>query len=203
MKFSINQFKVLLMFILCTFLLYLIFKMTNYLSHNGYIMECFTNNVIQENINGSTSHTVNMPLTTTYSCQNFCGPTSRCAITGHQCFTDVDCPGCQQQSNGKTNAKGCIPGNDDAGKLTTGVTPSYSPLTSGYGTNELIITNNMNEKPAQANYGVDVWGESFNKGQALFNKRYKPNQLQYMPNYPTQYSLTGEFVADGPLPSNY
>jgi hypothetical protein len=24
-----------------------------------------------------------------------------------------------------------------------------------------------------------------------------------MPNYPPMYSLTGEFIGDGPLPSNY
>lgn len=203
MKFPREKTKIIFMIIVCLLLLYLIFKMSDYLSHNGYIMECFTNGSIQETVSGSTSHTVNLPLNTTYSCQNFCGPTSRCAITGQQCFTDIDCPGCQPKSSNSQSISGCIPGNDDAGKLTTAVTPVYSPLTTGYGTNELIITDNMYEKPAQANFGVDTWGDSFNKGQSLFNKRYKPNQLQYMPNYPNQYSLTGEFVADGPLPSNY
>ena len=42
-----------------------------------------------------------------------------------------------------------------------------------------------------------------NEEQELFNKRYKPNQLQFMPNYPQMYSITGEFTGDGPLPSNY
>jgi hypothetical protein len=61
----------------------------------------------------------------------------------------------------------------------------------------------MYGKPAQANFGYDTWGKTFNEGQELFNKRYKPNQLQYMPNYPPMYSITGEFIGDGPLPSNY
>ena len=176
--------------------------MIDYLAYNNYIVECFTDGPVQEG--PKTSHTVNLPLNTTYSCKNFCGPTARCSITGQQCFADIDCPGCQPYSPPlpRNNIKNVI-GDNDAGKLTLGVTPQYSPLTSGYGTHERIITDDMYGQPAQANFGVDVWGESFNQTQALFNKRYKPNQLQYMPNYPQQYSLTGEFVSDGPLPSNY
>lgn len=179
-------------------LLFLIFYTIHYLVKEKYIVECFSN---QEN--SSTSHTVNLPLNTTYSCQNFCGPTARCAITGQQCFTDVDCPGCQPYSPPLPKTKDCIPGNDDAGKLTVGVTPTYSPLTTGFGTREKIITKDMNSRPAQPNFGVNTWQQSFNEGQELFNKRYKPNQLQYMPNYPPMYSITGEFIGDGPLPSNY
>lgn len=183
-------------------LLFIVFYMIDYLVKENYIIECFTGGPVQEST--QTSHTVDLPLTTKYSCQNFCGPTARCAITGQQCFTDIDCPGCQSYSPpslSKTN--GCIPGNDDAGKLTVGVTPTYSPLTTGYGTREKVITKNMYARPPQANFGYDTWGDSFNEGQKLFNKRYKPNQLQYMPNYPPMYSITGEFIGDGPLPSNY
>jgi len=183
-------------------LLFIIFNMINYLVKENYIVECFTNGSIQES--SQTSHTVNLPLNTTYSCQNFCGPTARCAITGEQCSTDIDCPGCQPYSPPLPNTKkGCIPGNNGAGKLTSEVTPTYSPLTSGYGTRERIITKDLYAKPLQANFGSDTWGQSFNEGQELFNKRYKPNQLQFMPNYPPMYSITGEFIGDGPLPSNY
>ena len=184
-------------------LLFIVFKMINYLSSEGYIVECFENNITEEKYDGSTSHTVNLPLTTTYSCKNFCGPTARCAITGQQCFTDIDCPGCQPYSPPLSKAKDCIPGDNDAGKLTVGVTPQYSSLTSGYGTQKRIITNNINGKPAQPNFGVNTWRASFNKGLNLFNKRYKPDQLEYMPNYPPIYSITGEFLGDGPLPSNF
>lgn len=188
MKFNI--FLILIALIL----LFIIFNMIHYLVRENYIIECFNNN---------SSHTVNLPLNSTYSCKNFCGPTSRCAITGQQCFTDVDCPGCQPYSPPLPKTKDCIPGNNDAGKLTVGVTPTYSPLTTGYGTKEKIITKDMYARPLQANFGYDTWGQTFNEGQQLFNKRYKPNQLQYMPNYPPMYSITGEFIGDGPLPSNY
>ncbi len=187
--------------ILSLLLLYFVFKLGDYLASEQYIklVEKFTNNNIEESI--KTSHTVNLPLTTSYSCKNFCGPTARCAITGQQCFTDIDCPGCQPKTMQEKRAEGCITGNNDAGKLTVGVTPTYSPLTSGYGTKEKIIGNEM--RAPQANFGVDTWGESFNQGQILFNKRYKPNNIKYMPNYPPMYSITGEFIGDGPLPSNY
>jgi hypothetical protein len=193
----------LFLVILSLLLLFVVFNMIHYLSSQGYIVECFTNNIIEEKNNSSTSHTVDLPLTTSYSCKNFCGPTARCAITGQQCFTDIDCPGCQPYSPPLPKSNECVPGDNDAGKLTVGVTPQYSPLTSGYGTQEKIITDDMYGKPAQPNFGVNTWRASFDAGEALFNKRYKPNQLTYMPNYPPMYSITGEFIGDGPLPSNF
>ena len=190
-------------------LLFVIFKMIGYLSKNNYVKlncsvsEHFTGGPINEKYDGSTSHTVNLPLTTNYSCQNFCGPTARCAITGQQCFADIDCTGCQPYTPPLPKINENVPGNDDAGKLTVGVTPQYSPLTTGYGTREKIVTDDLYGKPARPNFGVDVWGSSFNKGQKLFNKRYKPNELDFMPKYPPMYTITGEFIGDGPLPSNY
>jgi hypothetical protein len=173
----------------------------NYLTNNDYIMECFTNNVLKES--SKTSHTVNLPLTTTYSCKNFCGPTARCSVTGQQCLSDSDCPGCQP-SLPKTNraSNKPVPAANDAGKLTVGVAPQYSPLTSGYGTQELVITKNMYSKPSSPNFGVDIWTKDFDESKKLFDKRYKPPQLPYMPNYPKRYSLSGEFIEDGPFPSN-
>jgi len=203
MKLNIRQYGTLFFATIAIILLYIIFKFIDYLAAEKYIVECFTDSPVRESSGPDTSHTVNLPLNTTYSCKNFCGPTSKCAITGEQCFTDIDCSGCQPYSNNLTKTPDCIPGDDDAGKLTVGVTPTYSPLTSGYGTHEKIITDNMYGQPAQANFGVDTWGNSFNEYQALFNRRYKSKQLPYMPNYPKQYSLTGDFITDGPLPSNY
>jgi hypothetical protein len=198
MKFTLNNIFLPLFALI---LLFIIFNMINYLVKDKYIVECFTNGPVQED--SKTSHTVNLPLNTTYSCQNFCGPTARCAITGQQCLSDIDCPGCQPYSPPLPKTKDCIPGNNDAGKLTSGVTPTYSPLTSGYGTRERVITKDLYSKPSQANFGYNTWRQSFNEEQELFNKRYKPNQLQFMPNYPQMYSITGEFTGDGPLPSNY
>jgi len=208
---KLNPLRISLV-IIAVILLFIIFKMIHYLTSQDYIVECFTNNIIDEKYDGSTkdsfastSHTVDLPLTTKYSCQNFCGPTARCAITGQQCFTDIDCPGCQPYVPPLKKTKDCVPGDNDAGKLTTGVTPQYSNLTSGYGTQKKVITDprRVYGKPAQPNFGVNTWMSSFNAGEKLFNKRYKPNQLEYMPKYPPMYSITGEFIGDGPLPSNF
>lgn len=78
-------------------------------------------------------------------------------------------------------------------------------MTTGFGTREKIITKDLYSKPDQANFGYDIWSKSANEVQALFNKRYKykQGQLANMPDYPATYTLTGEFVTDGPLPSNY
>ena len=181
----------------------IIFIWIHYLFYQEYIIECFTNNIIQEQQNGSTSHTVNLPLTTTYSCNNFCGPTSRCAITGQQCFTDIDCPGCQPYSPPlKKETTNCVPGDNDAGKLTIGVTPQYSTLTSGYGTREKIIIKDVYAKPYEPNFGINTWISEYNEEKNLFDDRYQPSGLQFMPNYPKRYSLSGQFMEDGPFASN-
>jgi len=203
MEISQKKHNVIFWALISFILIILIFKWINYLSNNNYIVECFTPGPINETYDGSTSHTVNLPLTTTYSCQNFCGPTARCSITGQQCFTDIDCPGCQPYSPPLKNTQSYqVPADDDAGKLTWGVTPQYSPLTSGYGTKETLVTPNPFSKPPMANYGVNVWAAGANQEYNLFNQRYKPPQLNYMPNYPQRYSFTGEFIEDGPFPSN-
>jgi hypothetical protein len=185
------------LFIAAFVLLYIIFMWIHYLVSNDYVREHFTS---------GTSDSVDLPLTTTYSCKNFCGPTARCVITGQQCFTDIDCPGCQKVIPPVTTRSGgdniMIPGDNDAGKLTWGVTPQYSVLTSGYGTHERVVTEDLYEKPAQANFGVNTWRSAFDQEEELFYKRYKPNGLEYMPKYRHTYTLTGEFVTDGPLPAN-
>ena len=197
-----KQYVTLFLVIVCFILFVSIFKWIDYLTKNDYVVECFTSSPIQEDSGPATSHTVNLPLTTTYSCKNFCGPTSRCSVTGQQCSADIDCPGCQPYSPPLKKTPDCYPGDNDAGKLTPGVTPRYSSLTSGYGTHETVITSNMFAKPAVPNFGVNTWMSEFTEGQVLFNKRYKPSGLSYMPDYPERYSLTGEFIEDGPFPSN-
>lgn len=203
MKFPKSSYAFLFLLFVSIILLFAIFKWITYLTKNKYIIECFTN--IQAVPEGpKTSHTVNLPLTTTYSCKNFCGPTARCSITGQQCFTDIDCPGCQPYSPPLPKNNGAnISGDDDAGKLTIGVTPQYSSLTAGYGTKAKIITDNVFSKPSQANFGIDTWTSTSNQGLELYNKRYKPpSSLTYMPDYSGRYSLTGSFIDDGPIASN-
>jgi len=192
-----------LYFIIISFILFiLIIKFIEFLARNNYIVECFTEGPISEEIDGSTSHTVDLPLTTTYSCKNFCGYPARCYITGQQCTADIDCPGCQPYKSKFKKNTNDVQGDNDAGKLTLGVTPTYSPLTSGYGTHQKIITTNMYSKPYMPNFGVNTWIDEFNEDQTLFNKRYKPPNIMYMPDYQQIYSLTGEFIEDGPFASN-
>ena len=170
-------------------LLYMVFHMIHMLSLSGFIYfggkEGFNNQTV----------TVNMPINTPYSCNNFCGPTSRCAITGQQCFTDMDCPGC------KLNTTNHVQGDNDAGKLTVSQSPEYSSLTSGYGTQQLMLEHS--KKPSQSNVGINTWKSGYNKTKQLFDSRYKPTNLEFMPQYTNTYSLTGEFSSDGPLPANY
>ncbi len=203
MELTSNQYNIIFLSIISFILLTAIFNWIEYLTNNKYVFEGFTGGPNNEKMDGSTSHTVDLPLTTTQSCKNFCGPTARCSITGQQCFADIDCPGCQQLTPSSSEIDStCVPGNDDAGKLTVGVTPTYSPLTTGYGSRERIITPNMYSKPAMANFGIDTWKNEFNEGEKLFDKRYKPSGLQFMPDYPERYTLTGEFKEDGPYASN-
>jgi hypothetical protein len=194
------QNTILAIFTIILFLF--IFYWIDILSNNGFIVykikEGFEN-VIRES--KDTSHTVNMPINTTKTCQNFCGPTARCSITGQQCAADIDCPGCMPYVPGiKNEVTPDVPGDNDAGKLTTGVTPTYSPLTSTYQSFERV--GDDNEKPAQANFGVDTWTSKFDKGAKFYNQRYKPQGLQFMPEYPDTYTTTGQFNTDGPLAAN-
>jgi len=167
---------------------------------NKYIVECFTSGIVESS---STSHSVDLPLTTKYSCKNFCGPNARCSITGQQCMADIDCPGCQPYSSSIGEKTADVPGDNDAGKLTWGVTPQYSPLTSGFGTKERIITKDMYSKPSMPNFGVNTWFSGFEQEYDVFDKRYKPpSNLKNMPSYSERYSLTGQFIEDGSFPSN-
>jgi hypothetical protein len=194
MKITNKNIKIILA-ITSILLLIIIFSWSNYLAENNYITECFQKMT-------PISHTVNLPLTTTYSCKNFCGPTARCSITGQQCTADIDCPGCQPNIRHLKSNNTCIPGDNDAGKLTWGVTPKYSTLTTDIGTQAAFFTSNPLRKPAMANFGINTWSSSFNQSQKLYNNRYKPPNLQFMPSYRNQYSVTGQFIDEGPLPSN-
>jgi hypothetical protein len=156
------------------------------------VKETFTNN-----------NNVNLPINTTSSCLNKCSPgNNSCYITGEQCIKDNDCYGCNPLDNFFIKKNFNVIGDNDAGKLTIGVTPQYSSLTSGYGTHERVITSNMFSKPSMANFGGNMWFSQFESDQDLFDKRYKPSGLQFMPDYPKRYSLTGQFIDDGPFASN-
>ena len=151
----------------------------------------------------STNHNVNQPINTTYQCSNMCGPLSRCSITGEQCTSDVDCTGCQPKIQPQTDTKNTR-GQNDAGKLTTEQTPTYSTLTTDIGT-QATLYNKLKIPPTTYNKGLNTWRSSFDVGNTLFQKRYNPSSLNgptFQANYPSRPSLTGEFTDTGPLPSN-
>jgi hypothetical protein len=151
-------------------------------------------------LNPSTTHTINLPINTDYTCQNVCGPLARCSMTGEQCATDVDCPGCNQQYNKYPNKSKSVSGYDDSGKLTTEMTPTFSTLISDIGTHASLI--NSSAKPVQYNIGYNTWRKSFDQGTQLFNKRNDLGPLSLMPKYPARPTLSGEFTDIGPLASN-
>jgi hypothetical protein len=180
------------------FLLYVMFEWINYLVNNNYIRR---EGFLQEN--KDTNHNVDLPLTTSYSCKNMCGPPNRCSITGQQCFADIDCPGCEPYSPPLTSSKSTnIVGENAAGKLTFNATPRFSELTTDIGTQARLITKNKFEKPVSPNFGVDTWTNKFDISRKLFDDRYKPAGLKSMPSYPERYSLSGEFMDEGPISSN-
>ena len=200
MTLTKEKYYILFLAVTSFLLVILIFYWIDYLSINKYIVESF------QQLNNSTSHTVDLPLTTTYSCKNMCGPQARCSITGQQCTADIDCPGCQPKISGvktQSNNNRSVPPNNDAGKLTVGVTPQYSPLTTDIGTRATSFFNKQFSKTPSPTFGINTWRDDFDEEQKLFYKRYKPpNNIQFMPSYPPRYSVTGDFIEDGPLASN-
>lgn len=151
-----------------------------------------------------TSHTVNLPINTTFSCENVCGPLARCSKTGEQCTSDVDCYGCQPKVYEPEYAMKDIGGQNDAGKLTVGITPRYSVLTTDIGTQAKLYGEGENLMPMQYFKGVDQWTKPFKAGMELYNKKFNPSieVLPFLPKYPQRPSLSGEFVDDGPLAAN-
>lgn len=189
--------------LLCVILIFGIFNWSDYLVQHFYLIG---NGTIRENLQdmgtSDTSHTVDIPLTTTTMCRNMCGPQARCYLTGQQCTSDIDCPGCQPNSPPLKLENTHIPGDDDAGKLTFGTTPQYSTLTTDIGTQARLITDNKFSKPYAPNLGENTWMKKFNKDKQQYDNRYGVKNLPNMPTYDKRYSLSGQFIDDGPLASN-
>ena len=210
MSISKNQYSTLLYFIVVLLLLLYLFNWINYLVENGYIYKgtnkkSTNKKGVYEGFNATegndTTHTVNLPLNTTSSCSNFCGPTARCSMTGQQCTSDIECPGCQPNvSQPQNQYTPNVPGNDDAGKLS--YKPGYSSLTTDIGSKAAIYKDNKMGDPVQANFGQNTWIDKFNESRQLFDERYKPAGLENLPSYPNRPSATGQFVDEGPLAAN-
>jgi len=197
--FSKKNYVNIILACVCILLLFAIFYWGNYLIKNNYIVECFQ----QNNNPHINTNNVNLPLTTTYSCSNFCGPTARCSITGQQCIADIDCPGCQPYVPPLSKSKSNIPGENDAGKLTVGITPQFSTLTTDIGTQAKLFNEKALTSPPQPNFGINTWLSPSNKLQKLFDDRYKPpNTVEFMPQYPSRYSVSGLYLDNDPLAAN-
>jgi len=93
---------------------------------------------------------------------------------------------------------------NDAGKLTVGVTPTYSPLTTDIGTKSgLVGASGELKRPPLYDKGTDLWTEYFNNEYEFFKMRYTPpKNLPFETAYPKTSTLSGEFSGDGPLASN-
>ena len=152
--------------------------------------------------NTNNNYTVDLPINTTTSCSNFCGPQSTCAITGEQCSTDPDCTGCGPAATSSSSTKN-VPGYNDAGKMSEQMTPTFSVLTTDIGTHAFQIKD-PNEPPPNYSHGVNTWKRTFDEGQQLYQTRYNPQFgiTGSLPKYPSRTTLTGEFVDIGPPPAN-
>jgi hypothetical protein len=212
-----NSYQLFFYWICIILIVLYIFHWGTYLTKNKYIVECFTGNrdeavnplqyqyQEQNGVVGDKGYIVNMPINTTSSCKNMCGPLNRCSITGENCRSDVDCFGCKPLISGHTNIKSKnVPGDNDAGKMTGGYTPTYSVLTTDIGTAAAPYKRDGYDSSRAPNYakGVNTWFSLFQQGQTLFKTRYEPNGLKYELSYPPQYTLSGEFIDNGPLSSN-
>lgn len=150
-----------------------------------------------------TNHTVDLPLTTNYSCQNMCGPQARCSKTGEQCTSDIDCLGCRPTLS-NLGPKPMTQGFNHAGKLLASQMPSYSVLTTDMARESLIYEDQVDEPPPDYFKGLNTWKLPFETGLEQYEHRYAPSVsdpediLQYTP----RYTLSGEFVDDGPMAAN-
>lgn len=177
------------------------------------LISCFTATATKEGYEDlgtpDTNHNVPLPLTTTTSCRNFCGPQSQCALTRDQCTSDVDCPGCQPvlpPQNTFTTPD--VRGQNDAGKLSY-YTPQYSTLTTDMGTQAAFYTPTSKTATvaipqtgsgptATAKEGIRL----FNKKNAYKRKQQGAQEWQFELHYPKRETTTGMFVDDGPLAAN-
>lgn len=201
MKFSSNLAWGLLSIISVV----LIMLWSTYLVKNGYIIECFGAQSVIDEGKPETSHNVNL-VNSPYNCRNMCGPLGRCSITSEQCMNDVDCTGCQTPENIVKDLEikpyqKLIKGQNDAGKLGPKGNV-LSTLTTDIGT-QATLTGPDYLKPApEYTLGVNTWRSHFDDGMELYQKRYEPKDLEQLINYPSRFTLSGEFKNSEPIAAN-
>ena len=182
--------------LICIIVFIGLIKWSHMLLTNNYMLECFNG------MNNKTTHTVNLPINTTYSCKNMCGPYARCSITGGQCLSDIDCYGCKPNTSNNFLQTNNVIGENDAGKYAF-ISPNYSELTTDIGTKSKVITDNKYSQPPEYNTGVNMWRPLFDKGFTFYKKTYEPPaSLNHMFKYPSRHTLSGQFQETGPLAAN-
>lgn len=177
-----------------------------------------------------TNHTVNLPLNTTYECENKCMPPARCSITGEQCQTDIDCCGCNpftkqigeiEEEEGGEEGK-IEEGEEGEGEERIQLVEGFTPfeLSSAYGSSStsniveddtMIPAKELYSIPPKYFLGIDTWTPIYYQGAKLFNDKHDPNiqrarYPEYKPKdqlkYPTRATLSGLFIDNGPLTIN-
>ena len=192
-KNTILSYVILLLLCICFFRYLLVVKKEN-----------FNNN------NSKYSHSVDLPLTTTYTCNNMCSSQSKCYITGEQCTSDTDCYGCNipNKMYEKNNNNKNIRGNNNAGKYSF-LVPQYSKITTDIGSQAKIYDiKNKNVGPPPIYFGPFLFNEvanlgtKINKDNSSFIWDPKPEDKKYTIQYPKRDTVTGLFLDEGPLASN-
>jgi hypothetical protein len=192
---------------------YYIFKGTDLTTMNG--KEGFEPNIYNtssyDNPNTPlTSHSVDLPINTNYTCSNFCNPsTATCSKTGQSCADDIDCQQYGCESLLKPPTKKQVDNVEDepsadyaAGILTYNQTPQYSVLTTDMGTNATVI--NKDAELVRPYQGIPVWEETYDKQAQMVNDElaYKysaaPEEYRTAPFYPVTTTVTGVFYEIGP-----
>ena len=178
---------------------------TTYMFKNMYIS---TEKRGSEAFTSGSTHNVDLPLNTTYSCENMCGPPGRCSITGTQCLSDIDCYGCQPNSSPDLNntflmENQKIIGDNDGGKMSF-LAPSYSPLTKDISYNtKRIMVGDPYVRPTQFFKGHDTWTSKAADMRKIYDLTYQPPaDTPYLSTYPMRFSATGAFRCTGPYASN-
>ena len=64
-------------------------------------------------------------------------------------------------------------------------------------------TEGFTPSPPMANFGTNIWRSPFDNSLHEFDKRYKIKEIQGILKYPNHYTVTGEFIDDGPLEWNH
>lgn len=137
-----------LLLLVCIFFIIIIFRWVDFLVKNHYLqsgtyLELFNGyiNIDKDSSSSSSipkseeftksSYSINnrtdMPYFANYSCDNWCGPPSKCLYTREQCSRDVDCFGCRKLTAKNNKISLNISDLGQSFMNTKGFNPSPSP----------------------------------------------------------------------------